>query len=766
MQDKDEGNPNDKSDDPALTVTDNGCQLDTYVQDSDCDGLTDLEEEHQYSGRKAIWVNPFDADTDDDGVLDGDEANWTVDMDGDGLIDVRDVDSDNDGILDGTERGVTIEDASLDTDQTTGFFVPDSDPLTVTSMINRDTDFGGADDGAEDPNHDGAIGLDTGPEETSSDDMMELDPNDPSDDPEPSTSDITVNCEPSTFVFDADCDGLTDREEHNEGSNRVDADTDDDGLIDGDEDNWSVDTDLDGDINTNDCDSDADGILDGTERGVTARPAGTEANECYKVDDDPTTNTVMIDPDTDGGLVPDGTEDANQNGRIDGSGSTAESDPNDPADDCDDSDSDGLCNYDEIAAHTDPYDADSDDDGILDAQEGTRTSSWNDDYDGDGLINALDPDSDNDGIFDGTEAGITDSVVTLDSPGQAATDPQAGFYVPDEDPGTTTDMCMADTDGDGADDGSEDPNHNGMWETGELDPTTEDAPAPPPPGTETNCNAGTEIQDTDCDGLTDAEEAYFGTDETDIDSDDDGVVDGLEDNWSSDMDVDGVIDALDSDSDNDQVLDGTERGLTTDAILVDAGGNRGGTDLEQGNFVEDVDPGTTTYMVLADSDWDGFEEGEEDCNLNGAVDCVDTDPNDDQDPEPGTQRSLCNDIDGDGICDEPFKIDDNNIDYLPLKVKELPTNGGGYVVYQTPKPTTTVTTTVTTTTTTPTQTVTTQIPTTETTSTITQIPTETTVTTVVTTITTTAKKPIPGFTTILAVIALSLATLTIKRKIR
>jgi parallel beta-helix repeat protein len=29
----------------------------------------------------------------------------------------------------------------------------------------------------------------------------------------------------------------------------------------------------------------------------------------------------------------------------------------------------------------------------------------------------------------------------------------------------------------------------------------------------------------------------------------------------------------------------------------------------------------------------------------------------------------CNDIDGDGICDEPFKIDDNNIDYLPLAVK-------------------------------------------------------------------------------------------------
>jgi hypothetical protein len=92
----------------------------------------------------------------------------------------------------------------------------------------------------------------------------------------------------------------------------------------------------------------------------------------------------------------------------------------------------------------------------------------------------------------------------------------------------------------------------------------------------------------------------------------------------------------------------------------------------------------------------------------------------------------------------------------------LGAGGGGYVIYQTPKPTATVTATVTTTAT-PTQTITTQISTTETTPTITQIPTETTVTTVVTT---TAKKPIPGFTTILTVIALSLAILTIKRKIR
>jgi clumping factor A len=47
----------------------------------------------------------MDADSDDDGVLDGSEPNPGLDMDGDGLIDVLDVDSDNDGLYDGTEMG-------------------------------------------------------------------------------------------------------------------------------------------------------------------------------------------------------------------------------------------------------------------------------------------------------------------------------------------------------------------------------------------------------------------------------------------------------------------------------------------------------------------------------------------------------------------------------------------------------------------------------------------------------------------------------------
>ncbi len=46
---------------------------------------------------------------------------------------------------------------------------------------------------------------------------------------------------------------------------------------------------------------------------------------------------------------------------------------------------------------TDPLDTDSDDDGVIDGEEGTNDS------DVDGLPNCLDPDSDNDGSNDGTE---------------------------------------------------------------------------------------------------------------------------------------------------------------------------------------------------------------------------------------------------------------------------------------------------------------------------------------------------------------------------
>ncbi|MDP3478237.1 MAG: hypothetical protein Q8R88_00600 [Desulfoprunum sp.] len=72
-----------------------------------------------------------------------------------------------------------------------------------------------------------------------------------------------------------------------------------------------------------------------------------------------------------------------------------------------DSDADGITDTDEITLYgTLPYSADSDGDGMTDKEELTYWgANWNADPDNDGIINLLDPDADNDGITDGKEIG-------------------------------------------------------------------------------------------------------------------------------------------------------------------------------------------------------------------------------------------------------------------------------------------------------------------------------------------------------------------------
>src|SRR5262249_23649135 len=159
---------------------------------------------------------------------------------------------------------------------------------------------------------------------------------------------------------------------------------------------------------------------------------------------------------------------------------------------------DGLTDAQETAIGTDPNDADSDDDGVLDGWEVTPGV----DSDGDGLINALDPDSDNDGLFDGTEMGFDCS--------NPDTDASKKVCIPDADHGVTKPSPIdADTDDGGVIDGGEDLNHNGVVDPGEINPTTghgaDDAT----------------FQDSDGDGLPDAIEVLIGTDPNDADSDDD-----------------------------------------------------------------------------------------------------------------------------------------------------------------------------------------------------------------------------------------------------
>jgi hypothetical protein len=118
-------------------------------KDSDSDGLPDVLEE---SG----CTEPLDADTDDDGILDGHE-----DVRNYGVVDFSetdpcDLDTDGDGLQDGTEIGRTLAGIGPDTD--VGIFVPDADPATTTNPRDSDSDNDGLFDGEEDADHNGAIG--------------------------------------------------------------------------------------------------------------------------------------------------------------------------------------------------------------------------------------------------------------------------------------------------------------------------------------------------------------------------------------------------------------------------------------------------------------------------------------------------------------------------------------------------------------------------------------------------------------------------------
>lgn len=109
--------------------------------DPDADGL-------MYSVETIMRTDPLDADTDDDGIPDGQE----------GLLygtDPLTGDTDGDGIQDGTELGYTLSDIGPDTDRLV--FQPDLNALTRTDPTKRDTDEDGWNDGEEDFNHDGRV---------------------------------------------------------------------------------------------------------------------------------------------------------------------------------------------------------------------------------------------------------------------------------------------------------------------------------------------------------------------------------------------------------------------------------------------------------------------------------------------------------------------------------------------------------------------------------------------------------------------------------
>lgn len=198
-------------------------------------------------------------------------------------------------------------------------------------------------------------------------------------------------------------------------------DTDCDGLTDAEE----YGTDYGNHSKTDPCvsDSDGDGIPDGVEMGRTSTP-NTTCGSRFVADSDPGTKSNPTLADTDGDGLPDGVEDVNHDGR-------------------------------RQDTETNPIKRDTDCDGYGDKQELDGLSGC-----------ATDPtkrDTDSDGLPDGVEGG-------LQPPGA---DPTGCTYTAatfDADPTTKTSACNADSDGDGVQDGAEDPNKNGRVDPGELDP--------------------------------------------------------------------------------------------------------------------------------------------------------------------------------------------------------------------------------------------------------------------------------------------------------
>jgi len=135
----------DQADNDCDGIIDDGCSS----LDSDGDGLSDVDE-------GMLGTDPNDADSDDDGVPDGQEPNPADDTDGDGTINVLDPDADGDGLFDGTELGFDC--MGVQTDPGKNNCIPDADGgATTTSPVDPDTDNGGVADGTEDANHNGQI---------------------------------------------------------------------------------------------------------------------------------------------------------------------------------------------------------------------------------------------------------------------------------------------------------------------------------------------------------------------------------------------------------------------------------------------------------------------------------------------------------------------------------------------------------------------------------------------------------------------------------
>jgi len=594
---------------------DDGDEVDTYwtdplVMNTDGDYVDDGVEVNDWGS------NPLDPDTDGDGILDGETLTGTY-MDADGVEQQWTfVEDDSDAELGG--GGDTFPNV-LDTDSD---WRETQLPLGTYQFLHDRTELAYADWVSVRNSREGTRwhigGLDPGNPDTDGDtidDAQEIaNYSDPLD-----ARDTVSNPAPA---IDSDGDGLYDIEEYIlEGvgapTMHLTADYDGDGLWDGDEvhPNWFALDAVPQTIPTDplDDDMDNDGLDDDVEIGLGTNPHYGDTDGDGIVDDDDNNWYDALNPDFDLDGLYDGYEDANKNGLWQAGSPYFETGAADG-----DSDDDGIGDGDELIFGVDPLDMDSDGDTLIDGLEvgynagnivtdtgapdflpwtdaptfgagdqdtNTKTDprlvdsdfdSWDDnveDANGNGLADAgetdaADRDTDDDGLPDYYEGY-----------GNSPTAPYSSGWV--DNSLNSTDPTLTDTDIDGLED-----NHEYGQETD-------------PNGT-----------DSDSDTYLDGDEYYsYGTDPTNMDTDSDGCDEGTVEDATNDNDNDGINDAMDVDSDNDWIwdCDGDEdyvQDTDGDGIV-----NVWDNDTDNDNLSDVQEMGLDTWHEYADNDRDFDEDG-------------------------------------------------------------------------------------------------------------------------------------------------------------
>ena len=485
--------------------------------DRDNDGMPDdWEEEYGFNPDDP---DDADSDPDEDGLVNLDEYTFNSnpllsDTDEDGLLDwqeltacpyILDGDTDNDGLNDGDE-------VSLGTDP-----------------CNTDSDGDGVSDGVEvesgtdplDPSNNNVVDADEDGIPNAWEKNHWLDPNDSSD-----------------AYEDRDSDGLINREEYEKGTDLDVADTDSDGLKDGEEVKQYYTDPL-------DTDTDGDGSLDGQEVRNGTDPL------------DPTDPGTANINDEDGNGLDDDWEDQYYQDLPHSSDWYKNRD----------TDQDGLTDYEEYIYGTNPLIPDTDQDGLTDYEEMKtyNTDPNKQDSDGDELkdgeevneykTNPNEKDTDWDKFGDGSEIKLgTDPLDPNSFPGD-----RDGDGMPDQ---WEEDNALNPDD---ASDANQDPDHDGLSNRAEY-----------------QWNTDPHNPDTDGDDLTDGREVQIGTDPLDPDSKfPDENKNGIDDNWemlyfnelrddlgSRDFDGDGLSDKLEYDYKTNPLKEDTDGDGLTDAEEV------------------------------------------------------------------------------------------------------------------------------------------------------------------------------------------------------